>query len=173
MLKQLKTITNNNSEQKGFTIIEVMIVLAIAGLIILIVLLAVPALQRNGRNTAIKNDASAVVAGISESKSNNDGAPPTAVSTTAGGSVTIKNGAAGSDTNAKVQGGTVVQAAPGNTTPAGNLPVIGNIELVFGIKCEKAGIYAPGVPGDKSQRSVSVYYSVEISGGTVQKCIEA
>jgi prepilin-type N-terminal cleavage/methylation domain-containing protein len=51
---------------KGFTIIEVMIVLAIAGLIILIVLLAVPALQRNSRNTARKNDAQAMVSAILE-----------------------------------------------------------------------------------------------------------
>jgi prepilin-type N-terminal cleavage/methylation domain-containing protein len=35
----------------GFTIIEVMIVLAIAGLILLIVFLAVPALEREARNT--------------------------------------------------------------------------------------------------------------------------
>ncbi|HPW47952.1 MAG TPA: prepilin-type N-terminal cleavage/methylation domain-containing protein, partial [Candidatus Saccharibacteria bacterium] len=34
-------------DQKGFTIIEVLIVLAIAALILLIVFLAVPALQRN------------------------------------------------------------------------------------------------------------------------------
>jgi prepilin-type N-terminal cleavage/methylation domain-containing protein len=34
----------------GFTIIEVMIVLAIAGLIMLVVFLAVPSLQRNSRN---------------------------------------------------------------------------------------------------------------------------
>ncbi|MDQ3065292.1 MAG: prepilin-type N-terminal cleavage/methylation domain-containing protein, partial [bacterium] len=40
----LSRIKNNN---KGFTIIEVLIVLAIAGLIMLIVFLAVPALQRN------------------------------------------------------------------------------------------------------------------------------
>jgi prepilin-type N-terminal cleavage/methylation domain-containing protein len=33
--------------QQGFTIIEVLIVLAIAALILLIVFLAVPALQRN------------------------------------------------------------------------------------------------------------------------------
>lgn len=43
-------------DSKGFTIIEVMIVLAIAALILLIVLLAVPALQRNSRNTQRKND---------------------------------------------------------------------------------------------------------------------
>ena len=35
---------------KGFTIIEVMIVLALAGILMLVVLLAVPALQRNSRN---------------------------------------------------------------------------------------------------------------------------
>jgi prepilin-type N-terminal cleavage/methylation domain-containing protein len=49
---------------KGFTIIELMIVLAIAGLIILIVLLAVPALQRNSRNTARKTDATYMVDAI-------------------------------------------------------------------------------------------------------------
>jgi prepilin-type N-terminal cleavage/methylation domain-containing protein len=39
----------------GFTIIEVMIVLAIVGLIMLIVFLAVPPLQRSSRNTDRKN----------------------------------------------------------------------------------------------------------------------
>ena len=42
-------------DQKGFTIIEVMIVLAIAGLIIAVVLVAVPQLQRNQRNNARKS----------------------------------------------------------------------------------------------------------------------
>ena len=54
----LTKLQKRNTE--GFTIIEVMIVLAIAALILLIVLLAVPALQRQFRNTAIKNDASSV-----------------------------------------------------------------------------------------------------------------
>jgi prepilin-type N-terminal cleavage/methylation domain-containing protein len=35
------------NNKKGFTIIEVLIVLAIAGVIMVIVFLAVPALQRN------------------------------------------------------------------------------------------------------------------------------
>jgi prepilin-type N-terminal cleavage/methylation domain-containing protein len=38
--------------EAGFTIIEVLIVLAIAALILLIVFLAVPALQRNARNNS-------------------------------------------------------------------------------------------------------------------------
>jgi prepilin-type N-terminal cleavage/methylation domain-containing protein len=79
MLSKLK------KENKGFTIIEVMIVLAIAGLIILIVLLAVPALQRNSRNTAMKNDASAVAAGVTEYESNNGGSLPKAANAVTGG----------------------------------------------------------------------------------------
>ena len=59
--------------QKGFTIIEVLIVLAIAGLILLIVFLAVPALQRNSRNTQRKNDISALLAAINEFSNNNNG----------------------------------------------------------------------------------------------------
>ncbi|MCY4088545.1 MAG: type II secretion system protein [Candidatus Saccharibacteria bacterium] len=42
--------------RQGFTIVEVMIVLAIAGLILAVVFIAVPALQRNQRNGARRND---------------------------------------------------------------------------------------------------------------------
>lgn len=70
---------SKKESEKGFTIIEVMIVLAIAGLILLIVFLAVPALQRNSRNTQRKNDASHLASLISEYQSNNNGSSPTAV----------------------------------------------------------------------------------------------
>ena len=63
----------NRKSQEGFTIIEVMIVLAIAGLIMLIVFMAVPALQRTSRNTQRKNDASMIVAAINECLSNHNG----------------------------------------------------------------------------------------------------
>jgi prepilin-type N-terminal cleavage/methylation domain-containing protein len=78
MLSKLK---NNNNE--GFTIIEVLIVLAIAGLILLIVFLAVPALQRNATNTNRKNDASSVAAAVSEYENNNNGALPGKIGTNA------------------------------------------------------------------------------------------
>lgn len=57
--------------QKGFTIIEVALVLAIAALIFLTVFLAVPALQRNQRNDARKRDVSSVVEGVTAYMSNN------------------------------------------------------------------------------------------------------
>lgn len=69
----LKNIKNNT---KGFTIIEVLIVLAIAGLILLVVFLAVPSLQRNSRNTQRKNDISSILGGISEAISNGNGQLP-------------------------------------------------------------------------------------------------
>ena len=46
--------------RSGFTIIEIMVVLAVAGLILLIVFLAVPALEREARNTQRKHDASLI-----------------------------------------------------------------------------------------------------------------
>lgn len=74
MLNKIK-----NRKQEGFTIIEVLIVLAIAGLIMVIVFLAVPALQRNSKNTQRKNDVSALATAIANFTSNNNGALPTAV----------------------------------------------------------------------------------------------
>src|SRR5436309_381027 len=68
MLNKLK-----KSNNEGFTIIEVMIVLAIAGLILLIVFLAVPALQRNSRNTQRKTDVGRIGSGATTVVSNNNG----------------------------------------------------------------------------------------------------
>jgi len=66
-----------NRKEGGFTIIEVLIVLAIAGLIMLIVFLAVPALQRNSRNTQRKNDVSSLVGAAQEYVNNHAGQMPT------------------------------------------------------------------------------------------------
>ena len=54
-----------NDNKKGFTIIEVVLVLAIAGLIFAMVFIALPALQRSQRDQSRKNDASTVAAAIS------------------------------------------------------------------------------------------------------------
>jgi prepilin-type N-terminal cleavage/methylation domain-containing protein len=62
----------------GFTIIEVMIVLAIAGLIMVIVFIAVPQLQRSERNTNRKSVVSRIKTEIDNYASNNAGAIPTA-----------------------------------------------------------------------------------------------
>ena len=70
--------TKLRKRSEGFTIIEVLIVLAIAGLILLIVFLAVPAMQRNSRNTQRRNDAAGLLGAVNEWSTNNNGGMPTA-----------------------------------------------------------------------------------------------
>lgn len=62
---------------RGFTIIEVVLVLAIAGLIFLMIFLGLPALQRSQRNTARKQDYSTIASAIQTYKANNKGEFPT------------------------------------------------------------------------------------------------
>lgn len=68
---------NAQIKKEGFTIIEVVLVLAIAGLIFLMVFIALPALQRNQRDTARKNDVSNIASAVTSYSSNNRGAFPT------------------------------------------------------------------------------------------------
>ena len=61
----------------GFTIIEVVLVLAIAGLIFLMVFIALPSLQRSQRDAQRKDDLSRFLSQVSSYQSNNRGAVPT------------------------------------------------------------------------------------------------
>ena len=56
---------SNTKTKQGFTIIEVVLVLAIAGLIFLMVFIAWPALQRSQRDTQRRNDYSMLSTAIS------------------------------------------------------------------------------------------------------------
>lgn len=67
-----------NRGKQGFTIIEVMIVLAIAGLIMVVVFLAIPQLQRSQRNNARQAVMNRYATEINNFASNNNGAIPTA-----------------------------------------------------------------------------------------------
>lgn len=63
-------------QKQGFTIIEVVLVLAIAGLIFLMVFIALPALQRGQRDTARRSDVSTVSAAFNTFTTNNRGDIP-------------------------------------------------------------------------------------------------
>lgn len=67
------TTTEN---KKGFTIIEVVLVLAIAALIFLMVFVAYPALSRGQRDTQRKNDLSRASTAITNAMTNNRGRIP-------------------------------------------------------------------------------------------------
>lgn len=69
----LSKLRQNNS---GFTIIEVLIVLAIAGLIMVMVFVAVPNLQRNQRNSARRSDASHILTAATNRITSGNGVMP-------------------------------------------------------------------------------------------------
>ncbi len=79
---------NSTTPTKGFTIIEVILVLAIAGLIFLMVFLALPTLLSNQRDGARKSDATTVLSAVTGYSSNNRGAYPTTSSLTGNSSGT-------------------------------------------------------------------------------------
>lgn len=111
--------------QKGFTIIEVALVLAIGALIFLVVFLAVPALQRNQRNDARKRDISNVVEAVSDYNSNHPGQRLTRHTPYQIGRSPLKSGALGNhidtlsnsiDTVEVTDGGNVLADQPNSPT---------------------------------------------------------
>lgn len=69
-----KSVQHN---KKGFTIVEVSLVLAIAGLIFLMVFIALPALQRGQRDSKRREDVDTLLTSIKKYQTNNRGALPT------------------------------------------------------------------------------------------------
>ncbi|HSX02373.1 MAG TPA: type II secretion system protein [Candidatus Saccharimonadia bacterium] len=70
-------MSNLLKKDKGFTLIEIVLVLAIAGLLLVIVFLAVSGAQKARRDTQRKNDLSRLGAGVESFASNTNGVYPT------------------------------------------------------------------------------------------------
>lgn len=155
MLKNLL----NKKRQEGFSIVEVMIVLAIAGLIILVVFLAVPALQRNSRNTEKRNVASSVASLVGEYRSANGGKNPTTI-VLATETVTLGDGNE-VETNVGGNISTVNETSPGND--------LDTLTMLEGQKCENSSSFDV----DPSARSVAILYNIETASGSAAQCIEA
>jgi len=76
---------NVTQKEKGFTIIEVVLVLAIAGLIFLMVFIALPSLQRSQRDSQRKSDVSRILTQLTNYTTNNRGSIPASLITQTGG----------------------------------------------------------------------------------------
>ena len=66
-------MSNLLKKDKGFTLIEVVLVMAIAGLILVIVFLAVQGAQRSRRDNARKHDAARMLAAVESCAGNQNG----------------------------------------------------------------------------------------------------
>ena len=150
-MKNLKLRT-----QKGFTIIEVMIVLAIAGLIMGIVFIAVPALQRSSHNTQRRSDASHLASIINEYASNHAGTLPTGFGTGAG-----QVDVSGENWAIMVPPFTIVVNAA--TTPTGTT----SMNVNEGYTCNPA----TNALSAGSLRNFAVTYNIETSGGSQAACL--
>lgn len=154
------TYKNIKKKTEGFTIIEVLIVLAIAGLIMIIVFLAVPALQRNSRNTQREADASKVASAISQCLANRNGQVASCQSL----NNVQTNGGLEADRLQQITTVNIGSAAPND--PA-------NFETInagFGVKCDDAGA-ADEQSG--STRTAAVLYRSENGTATgIVRCID-
>lgn len=153
-------------KEQGFTIIEVMIVLAIAGLILLIVFLAVPALQRNAHNTSIKNDVSGILGGINEYSANNNGKLPTAVTAVTNGSFKLgpNTTCAAVDNCVTVKVGYVTTVNAPTSTVSTAAPALGTVNIYTSATCGGTNGNTPTAGG--TSRQFVAYYALE--GGNVQ-----
>lgn len=149
-----------NINKKGFTIIEVVLVLAIAGLIFLMVFIALPALQRSQRDTQRKNDAGRFLSQINSYQSNNRGKVPTA-------DAAGVTGANGLIPKYLQQDGDLFEDPQKGVTytfsynPATVPSTIGSMDYTVNSRCGAAGAVTTGAGG----RKVSV--RVPLEGGGV------
>ncbi len=175
MLKKLRQSNQGLalSESKGFTIIEVLIVLAIAALILLIVFLAVPALQRNSRNNGRKNDASRLASAVSDFVSNHNGQLPSGGFGWPGDCATILNDVGNLNQGSFSGNCTVGEGAnnfvykTGSFTPAAQTSGF-EVILVSGATCN-GGSATVGTP-----RQSALLYDLETATGNYDwACISA
>lgn len=145
-------------QQKGFTIIEVILVLAIAALIFLMVFIALPALQRGQRDTARKQDVGDVASAITNYTSNNQGQFPTASSYTKDSSSTFAKYIFGGDKVVSGNTTTVVVESANHGTGGGT---DGQIEVWPGGKCGADGAVTAG-----TAKSTAITTRIETGGGT-------
>jgi prepilin-type N-terminal cleavage/methylation domain-containing protein len=159
MLDRFKT----RKEESGFTIIEVLIVLAIAGLIMVVVFLAVPNLQRSQRNNARKTDANNVLSALSDYTSNNGGALPTAACT--GSACTfLSNVSLGYFTEANIK---YIPYSATFTAPTLTAPASEYMDVIAGGACANGAAAAPTAA--VSSRGTAVYYGIE--GSVATQCV--
>jgi prepilin-type N-terminal cleavage/methylation domain-containing protein len=171
--------TQLKKKTEGFTIIEVLIVLVIAGLIMLIVFLAVPALQRNSRNTQRRTEASRIVSGASEWRTNNANAWPATcfpvLAACSGAPDTTRTAILTNAGSLSIYGGSALNILANTTGQTGNLAtsalgttITTNQSLIIMLgqaKCTNNDV--------QSGTSIVVVYAVETGGNATATCISS
>jgi prepilin-type N-terminal cleavage/methylation domain-containing protein len=150
-------------KSQGFTIVETLIVLAIVGVMMVVIFLAVPALQRNSRNTTAKTEGNNIVAAVNEFISNSGGKLPVAAdASNVLASANVKNI---TTLNVAAQTGATAITSTSAT-------------MVTSAKCTAAvtsgGLKAPNaVTAAGAARQFAVIYPMEDRAGDATGCIDS
>lgn len=162
-----------SKKQEGFTIIEVLIVLAIAGLIMVMVFVAVPNLQRNQRNSGRRQDATHLLTAASNYITNNNGVPPAANTTNEqqilgdGGpyaNLTSLSAGAGTETNLTTNKLIILNGAQTLSTANLTSASAQAAAVVTRATCNTSTL---GATSNGAGQEVAVVYTLEAGSGTV------
>ena len=158
-------------DAKGFTIIEVVLVLAIAGLIFLMVFIALPALQRSQRDSARKSEVGTVASAITSYQSNNRNSIPTAAqlgqyvsgnntsTLDSGSTITIRTQTFGAEK-------TLVPKLDGTAQAASDELGADQIKVFFGYKCDP-GDSTRLIKGTTKQAAIAVALEAGPATGSI------
>lgn len=165
---------------KGFTIIEVLIVMAIAAVIVVGILLAVPALQRNNRNSTRTTEGGRIAALVNECLSNKNGV------TTSCDYVGTPNGASSPEIDyvssdfqqlvamdiiPSAQPFVVPVAAAANANPTAIQFNANKAIVAFNGMCNATGDNA--IQSTRGTRSFVVLFQIETSSGSATRCLSS
>ena len=149
----------NINSKKGFTIIEVVLVLAIAGLIFLMVFVALPALQRSQRDTQRRQDYADFSAAISSYITNNNGRLPTTTTTLEADRYINSTGEDPNGTKYTIQ---IVEATNALDSSSIAEPTEGVVVLYTHANCDETGATGNAAPGyDARSKAYAIYGYLE------------
>lgn len=163
-------MTSRPSRAAGFTIIETLIVLAIAGFMLTIIFLAIPALGRSGRNNQRRQDVQTVLQAVSHYElAHSDSFPPDANSLTNYGLTSNRL----SYYDLSVLGSITVQPeGPGVPLGLANHNPNNNLDSLYVYNhqlCDPAYAGASTYQG-AGYNDVVALYAIETGGGTISQC---
>ncbi len=164
MLHRIRTLRKSakGARAAGFTIIEVMIVLAIAGVIMAIVFLAIPGFQRSSRNTQRKSDATKLAGLITEYASNNNGRLPTGFKASTSGYLDLTSQTWNILVSPQTASGYTIGVIP---SPAPSAPAADTVYVYSGTVCGANSGDTPTTSGATS-RNFTIWWGQEGSPST-------
>jgi prepilin-type N-terminal cleavage/methylation domain-containing protein len=153
---------SSHNQSAGFTLIEILVVLAIAGLILGLVIGALPAMQRNSNNNRRKQDVAAILGAVSRYGLNHSGNfPDPADGYLQFTRLSIYEPAQVFAT--ALSAGTAAPSSP-NT----------NLETVFVNNYQKCSTTSPGSSTSvgAGYSDVVALYAIETSAGSAPQCLQ-